>query len=270
MKQRNTCTNRAAHGVGEWATSSTNCQQGCSNDCAYCYAKAMSVRFGRSTPESWSHPFIRREAVEKTYRKRNGRIMFPTSHDITPENIEECLTVLGKMLESGNDVLIVSKPHPDCIKRLCAELNAYRDQIVFRMTIGSADDPTLKYWEPNAPSFRMRLAALKAAYRAGYETSISCEPMLDTNIDAVIRAVRPFVTDSIWLGRGNRLRQTISINCPGDAEAKRRADELLAEQTDDYLRNLYERYSDDSLIKFKDSIKKVVGLNRPVECGLDV
>ena len=50
----------------------------------------------------------------------------------------------------------------------------------------------------------------------------------------------------------------------------RRADVLLAEQTDDFLRELYERYKADPQIKYKDSIKQAAGIDRPVQCGLDI
>jgi hypothetical protein len=35
-------------------------------------------------------------------------------------------------------------------------------------------------------------------------------------------------------------------------------------------RRLYARHRDDTVIKWKDSIKKVVGIERPTEKGLDV
>ena len=261
---------KPAHGVDEWASSSVNYQDGCEHDCRYCYAKAMAIRFHRATPKSWCHPAVRTKDVKKSYRRREGRIMLPTSHDITPSNLAETLLVLRKLLQSGNELLIVSKPHLDCVKALCADLTGYKTQILFRFTIGSADDKVLKYWEPGAPTFAERLAALKWAYQKRFATSVSCEPMLDKRVGEVVRATKPYVTDAIWLGRVNRLRQTLTINCPGDTEAMEKADQLLAEQTDDYLRELYRQYKADPQIKFKDSIKQAVGLVRPTKVGLDV
>ena len=260
---------KAAFGVGEWASWSINIQNGCKHDCRYCYAKSMAIRFHRSTPASWCQPSVRREAVEKAYHRMDGRIMIPTSHDITPDNLTESLTVLRKLLTAGNRLLIVSKPHLDCVKAICAELQEFKAQMLFRFSIGSIDNMTLRFWEPGAPSFEERLASLRVAFEQGFATSVSCEPMLDCRIGEVIQAVRHYVTDSIWLGRVNRLRQTLAQNCPGDVEVKRKADQLLAEQTDDYLRELYCYYKDDLRIKFKDSIKKAAGLDRPTEAGLD-
>ena len=88
-------------------------------------------------------------------------------------------------------------------------------------------------------------------------------------IDRVVDAVHPFVTDSIWLGKINRLRNILPQNCPNDVEAIARGEKLMAMQNDDAIRALYHRYSDDPKIKWKDRIKKVIGLERPTALGLD-
>lgn len=259
-----------AFGTQEWASTNVNIQKGCEHACLYCYGQCMSVRFGRTTGNAWTSPVINPDKVAKGYRKRRGTIMFPTTHDITEANLDSCLAVLKKMLAAGNDVLVVSKPHLECVKRLCQELEAYKDQILFRFTIGSADDAVLAFWEPHAPAYPERLACLKWAFRHGYKTSVSCEPMLDGNIQRVIGDARPYVTDAIWLGRVNNIRGMLVRNAPDNQAARAKADELLALQTDEWVRELYETHRRDPLIKFKDSIKKVVGLDRPTEKGLDV
>ena len=86
-----------------------------------------------------------------------------------------------------------------------------KEQLLFRFTIGSALDEVLSFWEPGAPVFAERLAALELAWANGYQTSVSCEPMLDGHIDAVIHQVEPFVTDAIWLGKANRFPMHLSI-----------------------------------------------------------
>lgn len=195
--------------------------------------------------------------------------MFPTAHDITPRNIEACLAVLLRMLAAGNDVLIVSKPRVACVVRLCEELAPYHEQLVFRFSIGSTDEAVLAYWEPGAPSFKERLDCLRIAYLNDFHTSVSGEPMLDNNPDVLIATVRPYVTDSIWLGKINRLRNILPLNCPRDPEAFRRGEALMLTQSDSAIRSLYLHYSRDPMIKWKDSIKTIVGLSRPAIAGMD-
>ncbi len=93
--------------------------------------------------------------------------------------------------------------------------------------------------------------------------------MLDGNPDALIAAVRPYVTDTIWLGKINRLRQILPFNCPGDPESLRVGESLMTTQSDTEIRALYDRHRGDRIIKWKDSIKAVVGINRPKASGLD-
>lgn len=261
---------KAAHGTEEWAAHNVNVQLGCEHDCKYCYAKCMAIRFRRSSCDDWRHPEVLDAKVQKRYRKMQGPVMFPTSHDITPRNVADCIQVLRSLLVAGNDVLVVSKPHLSCIKDMCAALKEYRDQLLFRFTIGSADSDVLAFWEPSAPSYSERLKALRWAYGEGFRTSVSAEPILDIRIDKVIVGVKPFVTDAVWLGRVNRLRGALAINCPDETDAFLRADELLSQHSDDWVTDLYNTYRYDRMIKWKDSIKKVVGLERPTVKGLDV
>jgi DNA repair photolyase len=262
-------TARPPTGTQEWAASNVNIQDGCEHDCLYCYAKTMAIRFKRATPASWKRPRLRQRDLDRGFTRRSGRIMFPTAHDITEKNIDECLSVLGRMLAAGNDLLIVSKPRLSCVKRLCEELAPYRAQIVFRFSIGSTDEAVLSYWEPGAPTFKVRLTCLQYAYAKDFQTSVSGEPMLDGDPDALVAAVRPFVTDSIWLGKINRLRQILPFNCPRNVEAVRRGEALITTQSAAAIHALYRRRRHDPMVKWKDSIKAVVGLKPPIAPGLD-
>jgi len=271
IKSGQATTGTASHvtGTKEWASCNVNIQTGCEHDCRYCYAKCMALRFHRTTADGWRKPVFRTRDVNRDWGKRPGTIMFPSTHDITPQNMETCIGVLERLLALGNQVLVVSKPHLACVQAMCQRLVPYRDQILFRFTIGSADDHVLKYWEPDAPLFAERLASLRYAREQGFETSVSCEPMLDADIDAVINAVRPYTSQSIWLGRANRLMQAVTLNCPRDRQVLASARELNAVWDDDAVRVLFARFKDDPVIRWKDSIKKVVGIPEASRKGLD-
>jgi len=244
-------------GTEEWADSNVNIQKGCEHDCLYCYAKCNSVRFKMKTPESWKNVVLKPDAIAKGYGKRKGRIMFPSSHDITPSNVDDCVSVLLKMLKARNEVVIVSKPRVSVAEKLIGALLPYRDQIIIRFTIGSTSNEVLRFWEPGAPTFEQRLESLKLAYNAGYKTSVSCEPMLDQHIDRVIEAVRPYVNESIWLGKINNLRRTVALNCTDKTDITAQVDQLLEWQSDESILKLVDRYDNDPLIMWKDSIRVV-------------
>ncbi len=171
-----------------------------------CYAKKMAIRFGRKTAENWHEMSVRVKDANKKYQKRTGRIMFPTSHDLVPgPTLEPCMGVLFKLLRAGNNVLVTTKPHLAVVEEIVSRFGYYKSQIQFRFTITSADDSVLKEWEPGAPPFAERLAALKHAFMNDFKTSISCEPALDY-LDGILRLYEltiPYVTESFWIGTMN-------------------------------------------------------------------
>lgn len=252
-------TTKKATGTREWAEKNINFITGCSHNCKYCYSKEMAIRFKRTTADTWIKEKVRKDALSKSYKKEKGRIMFPSSHDITPDHIKEAIIILGKLLKSGNTVLIVTKPHLECIKAICTEFTTEKKQIIFRFTIGSANSDILKFWEPNAPSFDERVKALKYAYSRGFQTSVSCEPMLDTNVSSVIDAVLPFVTDTIWIGKANNLIARMKINGVTDKISLTRAEQLVEWQSSSKnVLKLYAQYKDNPKIEWKDSIHRMI------------
>lgn len=246
----------------EWSQGNIiNLQNGCEHNCRYCYAKALAIRYKRNTPEGWSIPQLNTKFADKGFGKRSKSTMLPSAHDITVLNIDYALHVLKKLLEPGNKVLIVMKPEFEPTRSLCDELSDYTSQLLFRFTICSADSDTLRYWEPGAPCFEERLKSLQYANDCGFATSVSCEPMLDTKIEEVVDCVRPYVTDSIWLGIAPDFKRSVSMNCPGDTEAVRRAEELVSEvYADEHLRKLYEQYGNNPLIKWKSNLQVALGI----------
>lgn len=268
-------TEKRITGTKEWATSTENIQYGCENDCLYCYAKAMAVRHKKIDIEKWNQPEIKEDRLARAINRRKGTIMFPSTHDITPHNLPEAKYFLHKLLAPGNRVLVVSKPRLDCIKSICDEFafKYFRDrnQILFRFTIGSWDDDILSVWEPGAPNFFERYSSLKYAFENGYKTSVSMEPMLDRQPWKTIIQVKQFVTDAIWLGKMNDWRRRISTN--GHDINKIHPDltsDIEYWERDENIFKLYEMHHNDPLIRWKESIKKVIGLKLAEQPGMDI
>lgn len=252
-------------GTRQWSNKSVNFQTGCEHNCLVCYAKDMSIKYKQTTKNNWENPTIRLKDVNKKISKWNeSLVMVPSSHDITPNNINEAMIVLKKILEVDNEVLIVSKPHYDCIKKICDTFTDYKEKMLFRFTIGSYDNDVLKFWEPNAPGLKERIKALKYAFNNGYNTSVSCEPMMDNKVDKVIDAVKPFVTETIWIGKVNLMWSRLKRNTKMTKELREKAKQLEQWQSDDNILLLYDKYKNDPIVKWKDSIQKVVARSKKV------
>ena len=198
-------------GTKEWADySRANIIIGCAHDCWYCYAKAWAIRFHKNPPDAWKNERLNVFAMGTDF-KHHGTIMYPSSHDITPQYLPAHIEQI-RQIGHRNKILIVTKPHLKCVKAICKELHMFKGGLLFRFTIGSASNKVLKFWEPGAPPLSRRLEALKWAYNAGFATSVSAEPMLDTEQDYLFALVRPLVTQSIWFGLPNMLMSRLAIN----------------------------------------------------------
>lgn len=198
---------------------------------------------------------IRKNDVDKGYRKRKGRIMFPTSHDI-PEKSEikrACFTVLNKLLLSENDILVTTKPRLGVIKEICEKFEDYKEQIQFRFTITSLNNDLLVFWEPGAPDFDERLTALIHAYDRKFKTSVSIEPFLDFNPIPLINKIQPYITESIWLGKMNYIRR----NNLSQSEKRYYLNVRRNYEIENILK-IFHKLKDIKLIMYKDSIRKLI------------
>lgn len=211
-------------------------------------------------PGEWEKMELNNFKFDEKPKKIKGRIMFPTQHDILPEFIDYTIRYLGKWLKEGNEILITSKPHFECIEKICEELDEYKDQIVFRFTIGSMHDDYLKFWEPNAPGFEERYKCLKHAYANGFQTSVSCEPYFEEDIDQLVTKLLPFITDTIWIGKMNFIQQRVDTSKWTNEEKQKYLGMIKKSQTNDFIWELYHKFKNNQKVKWKESCKKVLGL----------
>jgi len=243
-------TRKITTGTKEWADFNVNCVKGCSNNCRYCYAKMIAKRFRRCTDDTWKNMEINQKAVDKQYKKYDGRVMFPSSHDIVddPDVLKSCMIVLEKLLQAGNEVLVTTKPDLEVVTKILNQFREYKNQIQFRFTISSNNDDVLSFWEPGAPPYLSRKEALIRAYKEGFETSLSVEPFLDNTPFKLIEELEEYVTDTIWVGPMNYIAKS-NIS----AEDQPYYDQLRKNVNPDNLKNIHEHLKDNPKIKFKDS-----------------
>lgn len=257
-------------GTREWAEVSVNCVKGCSHNCRYCYARynALNRYHQIETAEEWTTMAVNPKAVNKRHKRYDGVVMFPTTHDITPDVLSSCITVLLNLLSFENQVLLVTKPHLECVKTIIQETLHYKEHLKFRFTIGSDSDTDLSYWEPGAPSFEERRESLIYAFESGFQTSVSAEPLLNPwTVNGLIEKLIPYVTDSLWIGKMNSIDKRVEIKTPEDEVM---VTALKLGQKDAMVREIYNDYKDHPKLRWKESYKKVVGLKLAEKAGLDI
>ena len=251
---------KEAHGVYEWAGYSYNIGKGCVHNCRYCYARGMNKPEPGVLPRRWDDEL---DLVYKTeiHQAADDIIMFPTMHDITPGYLRTYMKTLRNLLEAGNQVVMVTKPHSLCIENLCNEFSDYKEWLLFRMTITSLDDELSRFWEPGAPLPGDRVKALQYAYEQGYQTSVSVEPMIDTVEGTVTlyHSLTPYITEDIWFGKMNVINKRVDIR---DKETKEAVSTIRQNQSDENILLLYEQLKDLPKVKWKDSIRGVVDRNK--------
>lgn len=282
-------------GTREWSGSSLNIQTGCSHGCLYCYARSAALRFGRiPNGAAWDSPILNRTAINKEYRLRspgNQPIMFPTAHDITSHNWLEAVSVLRGVLGAGNQVLLVSKPDVAVWRSMRKALADHKGQIELRFTISALTDEVARYWEPNAPSIRERLEALQEADRDGWQTSVSCEPLLEPDhAMTLVSTVERFCAGTVWVGAMRHPRRRTAWYRKGLEEWReavgldRRVAETAeadlaileakiqhleqwqrpeAPEGESSMRRVYEALRGRSKVWFKDSYREGLGLKGP-------
>ena len=248
---------RDGTGTAEWAEVTENICRGCINNCLYCYAAHNANRFKLRAREDWATEEFTKRAGMTSYPAKDGVIMFPSAHDITPFNVNEYIRVAKLMLEKGNRLLIVTKPRIEVIKQVCAGLIHHKKQILFRFTIGTLKSEISLFWEPGAPLPHERINALEFAQAAGFNTSVSIEPMLHGWMGAVdvVDMVEQFVSDTIWIGKMNKPRIRV------DNEYRAAVEQILFLQKDEAIIKLVEMLNGNQKIRWKDSIKDIVARN---------
>lgn len=248
---------RTGTGTKEWAEVTENIQRGCQNDCLYCYAAHNASRFKMRERADWAREELTKRANITTYPAREGVVMFPSSHDITPFNVDDYIRVAKLILVKGNRLLIVTKPNRECMTKVMDELAEWKDQILFRFTIGAIDDDLVSYWEPGAPSSAERIDVLADAQKLGFASSVSIEPMLG-GVEETLRVVKHvsvFDPQTIWIGKMNKVRLRVPKSMPRFLPS---ICEIETAQRDDEILRLYDLLKGDPTIRWKDSVKIVV------------
>lgn len=256
-------------GTNEWASKNENIFKGCKNNCRYCYARNFALRMRRIDHYwEWTTMHLREDRIGKSFRGRGYRIMFPSTHDLFPEHLDLILAHLEAMLFPGNNVLLTTKARIDVIRPICEHLSTLSEegrinltQLEIRVTIGSANEKLLKWWEPNAPSYAERSEALQYAYNAGLPTSVSIEPFLDLDPGQIIDDLEEYISEVIWIGKCNNLwiPEEMEPGVPLPEEDRVRYLALREMYSIENMQGIYNQLKTHPLIQWKNDWPTALG-----------
>jgi DNA repair photolyase len=254
---------KPGHGVSEWAPWSYNIGTGCSSNCAYCYSCGITMDMAKKDGKvflrsDWPNEQIKPWKVNIDH-KVDEWVMFPSMHCISEKYLPYYILTLENILKAGNRVLIVTKARLQSIQAICDRFPQYKEQILFRITIGSMNANVCKFWEPGAPSPQERMEALQYAHQNGFQTSVSAEPMLESYEEAIslYETLSPLLTDTIWFGKMAEIDKRVDMTNPAYAKASAMIKEF---QSNKNIRLLYNSLKDRPKVMWKDSVREVVGL----------
>jgi len=271
---------RTPAGANMWSHINMGAFNGCEYGCRYCYASCRKLQLKQinsknkyiPTPRKMSSILSELAPGKIKLIGKPATIMFPNTHDITENTIDYSIEVIKKIMErkAVAKILLVTKPNLGCTRKVIDRLRDYQKNIEIRVTIGSKDQSILDFWEPGAPEYEERIACLTYMTGAGFHTSVSTIPMLDNNIEAVVRDVRNITSRDIWIGVIRHPEVRIKRNTDNDATYMDRMNELLTEKDEDRIKELYAKYGKDKKIRWASDLRPLLGLEPLKERGLDI
>lgn len=278
-------------GVGQWADDSFNLMAAgniCGNLCLYCYITGIFNHYNWSDVKgiireieaagfpvvSEIHSVLENDAYWKrdefrrkfsldpkkltiSWNKTKGTKLYmtPTNSDIFPENVDSFIGKWKELLVAGQYLLIVSKPRFDCIQKICAELEYYKERVAFRFTIGSEDPSVLAKWDLLAPNFDERYSCLVFATHKGFRVSISMEPFLSDPVNFVER-ISPLV-DEIWIGTINGFPSEKTFGLPFCDELKQEIARVKKLYEFENIDRIVQQLRNNPKVFWKESIVKI-------------
>jgi hypothetical protein len=250
---------RTGVGTRQISDQSMNIMTGCGHNCIYCYAAHKCLQTGKIRIRSdW--PGLSRSysgAMKDDYPRFDGVVMYPTAHDIEPRHLNYHIALIRKLIAAGNEILLTTKAHYECVDEISFIFERYKEQITFMFTITSLNDEVSRFWEPNAPCPHERLSSLMLAFMRGCRTSVIIEPMLEgpNEAKAIYRRVLPYVTDEVWIGKMNSPTVRVDTSIPeNDAAVKR----ILRAQSHQNIMGLYDELAGQEKVRWKESILREV------------
>lgn len=196
----------------EYGDYTINHASGCYHGCKYpCYAFLMAKRFGRvKTYEEWTQSKIVENALEllekeiPKYKEKIKSVHLCFTTDPFMMGYDEISNLSIKIIKRLNkDNIPCTALTKGILPKELAELDSINS---YGITLVSLNEDYRMKYEPNAATYKDRIAALKHLHDKGFSTWVSVEPyptpnIIEQDLDEILNTIS-FV-DKIIFGRTN-------------------------------------------------------------------
>lgn len=221
-------TQRALTPTGGYLASFTHSLQpysGCQFSCRYCYVREMTVQRANPYRLAWS-AWIAPKLNAPARLRREGERGLLRGARVFCASVTDPYTPLEKKLALTRGCLEVMAEHPPAFLLLQtrsplvlrdADLLARMPFALVSVTVPTDDEAVRRLLEPDSPSLRTRVEALRALRAAGVRTQAAVAPLLPGDPERLARRLEPVVE-----------RVVVDDFFRGDGAGGRRSREALA------------------------------------------
>jgi len=185
----------------EYCERAVNLYRGCGHRCTYCYAPSVLHMTREDFAEVRPRPGIL-EALAKEAPKHEGRevLLCFTCDPCGPGTDDTTVEAIRILQKAGCQVNLLTKAGERSLPAI-GVLRPGVDKYGATLTLTNRDDSYA--WEPGAPLFGERVAAIMEAKVRGVETWASLEPVIDPEQSLTLIRLTSGVVDTLKIGKWN-------------------------------------------------------------------
>jgi hypothetical protein len=194
--------------------------------------------------------------IDVTIKKWEMSSNFNKEYSIPAYEEEPSCEILECIAKSIYNKVIIVDASFQYVEKVCKYFyRHFQASISFTFYLGSSDPKVIKYWEPEKASYWRTLEAIKLANAYGFEVKVICNP-LDMDTYSLVQTLTPFV-DEIYIDIASDINNLVTEDDHENFDKVIKANELINNQTDDWVLSLVEKLNNNPIVKWGVYIDRI-------------